>query len=134
GCLRQEQRYPAQPAASLAGGRLVLFAPDESLFDGAAEDATRGFFDVNNMPGWDTWICYLEDTQRIAEHRQQWLAAGAPTAYPPVDYDAYLVSWVPPRLLDLVSTGIDVNPEGCITWADDVATAFTGRLRALGLL
>ncbi len=51
---------------------------------------TKGFFDVNNVPPWDTWVCYL---------------------------DRYLVSWVPPVLEELASAGIRVNPEECIQWA-----------------
>jgi hypothetical protein len=90
--LRFEQRYPSDPASNLQGGRLLLYAPDENLFDGAAEVQSKGFFDVNNIPPWDTWICFFEQ---------------------------YLVSWVPPKLLKLANAGIDVNPEGCIFWAPE---------------
>jgi len=90
--LRVGHRYPLALLDNLAGGRLLQYAPDENLCDGAAEYSSKGFFDVTNVPPWDTWICFVEP---------------------------YLVSWVPPRLLDLASTGIDVNPEGCILWAPD---------------
>jgi hypothetical protein len=42
-------------------GRVVAFMPDQSLFDGAAKVETEGFFDRNNVPAWDTWICYVQD-------------------------------------------------------------------------
>jgi hypothetical protein len=47
---------------------------------------------IDNIPPWDTWICFLEQ---------------------------YLVSWVPPQLRDLANDGIDANPEQCILWSPD---------------
>jgi len=80
-----------QHRADEAGGRLLLFVPSETLMDGAAKYSSNGFFDVNNVPPWDIWVAFSEQT---------------------------LVSWVPPMLLELAQKGIDVNPEGCIRWAD----------------
>jgi hypothetical protein len=37
-------------------GRIVAYAPDESLHDGAACLASQGYFDDANVPGWDAWI------------------------------------------------------------------------------
>lgn len=88
--LRSAGRYPVELSADLRGGRLLCYAPDENLFDGAAEYSSIGFFDVENIPPWDTWICY---------------------------YDIYVIGWVPPELLRLADEGINVNPEGCIFWA-----------------
>jgi hypothetical protein len=90
--LRLEHRYPSPLLGHPDSGRLLLYAPDESLFDGAAQYTSKGFFDVNNIPPWDTWVCFFEK---------------------------YLVSWVPPQLVELASQGIDVNPEGCILWAPE---------------
>jgi len=88
--LRLDHRYPLALVDDLAGGRLLQYAPDENLCDGAAQYSSKGFFDVDNIPPWDTWICFIEP---------------------------YLISWVPPRLLELANIGIDVNPEQCILWA-----------------
>lgn len=88
--LHSERRYPSSLLGSLEGGRLLLYAPDENLFDGAAQYSSKGFFDVNNVPPWDTWVCFFEQ---------------------------YLVSWIPPQLVELANQGIDANPEGCILWA-----------------
>jgi hypothetical protein len=88
--LRLENRYPLALVDDLAGGRLLKYAPNENLCDGAAQYSSKGFFDVDNIPPWDTWICFIEP---------------------------YLISWVPPRLLDIANTGIDANPEQCILWA-----------------
>ena len=82
-------------AQSLPGdvrvGKLLLYAPEENLADGAASYASNGFFDVDNVPPWDTWVAFSH---------------GA------------LLSWVPPLLIGLAQSGIDVNPEGCIRWID----------------
>jgi hypothetical protein len=77
--------------AALNGGRLLLYAPDENLCDGAAEVASLGFFDVDNVPPWDTWVAFSNGT---------------------------LLSWVPPSLVTLAQSGIEVNPECCILWMD----------------
>jgi hypothetical protein len=88
---------PRMPAPDLAGGRLLIHIPDENLSDGAAHGATDGFFDNNNVPAWDTWVAYFYESSGLN----------------------YLVSWVPPELIDLVGKGIWANPELCITWLDD---------------
>jgi hypothetical protein len=90
--LRQLARCWDSESSELQRGRLLLFAPDDNLADGAAEYGSLGFFDVDNVPPWDTWI---------------------------VMFGKYLVSWVPPQLIRLVQEGLDVNPEQCILWADD---------------
>jgi hypothetical protein len=76
----------------LRDGRLLLYAPQDNLACGAAEYSSMGFFDVDNVPPWDTWVLML---------------------------GKYLVSWVPPQLVRLVQEGLDVNPEQCILWAND---------------
>jgi hypothetical protein len=87
-------------APSLGGGRLVVYFPDDDLADGAAEVQSRGFFDTYNAPPWDTWVAMVED---------------GPADRP----RPYLVSWVPPELVALAQSGIDVNPERCIRWLAD---------------
>jgi hypothetical protein len=92
--LRFKHHYLPILLNDLAGGRLLLYSPDENLCDGAAQYTSKGFFDVDNIPPWDTWVCFFEQ---------------------------YLVSWVPPKLVELANQGIDVNPERCILWAPDTA-------------
>jgi len=101
-------------------GRLLLFDPDGTLSDGAAEAESEGFFDVDNMPAWDTWLCFAEDSS---------IEAGG---YHP--FCGWLLCWVPDHLTNLVSNGTRVNPEECIVWANDVDTVLTRKLRAAGLL
>ncbi len=72
-------------------GKLLLYAPEENLADGAAKHASNGFFDVDNVPPWDTWVVFSH---------------------------GILLSWVPPQLIGLAQSGIEVNPECCVRWLD----------------
>jgi hypothetical protein len=88
----------------LSGGRLLVCTGlDESVWDGAAQAESRGFFDINDLAPWDTWICYVrpqgEDNGRTGQ---------AP----------FVMSWVPSAFVRLVEDGIRVNPVGCIRWLE----------------
>jgi hypothetical protein len=124
-------RLPANPAPDLAGGRLVLFEPDESLSGGETEEPSGGFFDHESSPGWDTWVAYVVDAERTAAW-ERWLETRRSGDWE--DLRSFLVAWVPPPLVESVDFAILVGMGGCIRWADDVDTAFTRRLRAAGLL
>jgi hypothetical protein len=88
---RLEQRTAARNQADGRSGRLLLYFPRENLACGAAQVSSGGLYDVDNVPPWDLWVAFIEDT---------------------------LVSWIPPRLLEAAQMGIDVNPENCIQWID----------------
>ena len=107
-----------RPAADLAGGRLLLYRPDENLQDGAAALASERFLNDDNEPPWDTWIAYVAHAELRGNE--------APSSY--------LLSWAPPIFLNLAAAGVRVNPEECIVWADTEDTPFTRQLRAAGLL
>jgi hypothetical protein len=47
--LRRANKYPERSAEDLAGGRILLYAPEDNLCDGAAQYASKGFFDVDNI-------------------------------------------------------------------------------------
>jgi len=106
----------ARVPKDLSGGRLLVYFPDVNLFCGASEDETNGFFDVDNVPAWDTWIAYFEDGRSND------------------CYANYLISWIPPQFVELVSKGIYVNPEECIVWLSDSTVRFGQKLRREGLL
>jgi hypothetical protein len=81
--------------------------------------ASRGFFDEDNTAPWDTWISYVVEA-----------APGRDRAAPSSDYwRTYLISWVPPQLIELVDRGLDANPERCIIWADELVSAFASLLQ-----
>jgi hypothetical protein len=108
------------PADNLAGGRLLAYFPFANLADCAAEAESGGFFNSDNEPPWDTWLCFLDDAPRLYEHD--------------VSYQYYLISWIPPQFIDVANAGIEVNPEMCIQWASEVESPFVGELRKAGLL
>ena len=95
---------PASGPASRRAGRLLVYFPDANLADGAAEVASRGFFDVDNVPPWDTWIALANDGPAIVDS----------------SFHEYVIAWVPRELIGEAQAGIDVNPEECIVWLDDV--------------
>lgn len=83
-------------------GKLLAFDPSASLSDGAASVATEGFFDFDNTPPWDLWLAYETTTT-------PYLSSWRP-------FSTYLICWIPDALVELVSAGCDVNPEGCLKW------------------
>ena len=107
--------------AALRGGRILAYDPGINLFDGAAEQETGGFFDVDNVPPWDTWLCFVQGPP--------W-----PTHGNTDTWSAYLLSFIPPEFVACVGHGIAVNPEACILWASALQTVFVQKLRSDGLL
>jgi hypothetical protein len=105
-----------------SAGRIVTFAPEESLHDGAACLASQGYFDDANVPGWDAWICYVMPPTTAQEI--SW----------PVSYSSYLLGWVPEEVVPLVEHGIEVNPESCLMWASMLEGPFFTALRRANLL
>lgn len=101
----------------LAGGRLLAYFPDLDLSDGAAELHTDGFFDVNNVPSWDTWVGYCLEAPSAGRYDTE-----------------YLVAWVPHDLVSLAGEGIECNPEECIRWLADTNVEMAEALRTVGLL
>jgi len=113
--LRQETAPLTSPAHDLQGGRLLLFAPQATVWDGASASVSKGFFDVADAPPWDTWV---------------WVVTGEEgTAF----YSPYLIAWVPPIFLELADAGIRVSPVNNVAWAKDVETATVRQLRVLGI-
>jgi hypothetical protein len=81
-----------------AEGRLLAYFPDADLADGAAEVASRGFFDLHNCPPWDTWVALRSAPALHASRR------------------SVVLAWVPAVLLPDAERGVHVNPEECIEW------------------
>ena len=81
----------ADPAVAGSKGRLLLYEPLETVTDGASGSSSRGFFDIEDAPPWDTWFLYSEGS---------------------------ILSWVPEALVQDAQAGIDANPVDCIHWCD----------------
>src|SRR5262245_23907552 len=84
----------------VAGGRLIAYSPDGNLACGMSEFETKGYFDVDNTPPWDTWVALLD-----APNAKHW--------------ESSLIAWVPSAFIPLVQAGINVIPEQCVLWLDD---------------
>ena len=107
----------------LYGGRLLAYFPEDNLADGVAATESEGFFDVDNIPPYDTWV-WMVPSMRTFQYADG--ASGEMEAN-------YLVAWVPPDFIQLASRGVDVNPEECIRWLDTLDDEFVRSLRRLSL-
>jgi hypothetical protein len=116
-CGWPETRNATIPS-DLGGGRLLIYFPESDLACGAAEHETEGYFDVHNVPPWDTWVTYIKEPGRNSVSGD----------------DEYLIAWVPPVFVNLVNNGIYVNPEECIQWLSDTSVELARTLRAENLL
>jgi hypothetical protein len=117
-------RRNLSPVSDLCGGRLLAYSPQDNLADGVAEVESGGFFDVDNIPPYDTWVWMVPDVRTFTRRDGSEGEADV----------SYLVAWVPPDFIRLASGGIAVNPEQCIQWLDTIDDAFTQSLARLGLL
>ncbi len=102
---------------NLGDGRLLVYFPNNDLSCGGAEQQTKGFFDVNNVPPWDTWVAYIQDSRSIEFYDTE-----------------YLIAWVPREFMTLADEGIVVNPEECIQWLKDTPVESVAVLRAENIL
>jgi hypothetical protein len=106
---------PYRDAAPSRDGQLLVHYPGLNLVDGAAEEMSEGFFDMWNLPPWDTWIAF----------------GSQPTTARDRCLTDFLISWVPAQLVELADRGIDANPEQCIAWLDP--GRLPGMLAAAGM-
>ena len=123
--LERERRlhYPGKLPVGLSDGRLLIASGiTEGVGDGASEAESLGFVAEDDLPAWDTWLCYLREdslNQSFPDHLSRY---------------EYLASWVPPEFLELAQGAIEVQCVGCLSWAKNVDTAFTRQLKTAGLL
>lgn len=101
----------------LLGGRLFVSEPDNSLDDGMAEQESDGFIDGANVPVEDSWVYWFE---------------GEVT---PFDSNVgFIISYVPKIFIQKVQDGIDVNPEECVFWLEDMEHPIVKVMKELGCL
>lgn len=136
--LRSTGNYPDGLVEDLEGGRLLIcFGPTESVWDGASEVESRGFFDEYDIPPWDSWLCWTRETPEESQVRRQEFSRLRTTFLPDraLDWErSYLISWVPPQLIEVATSGIEVNPVDCIHFAHVEDTIFTRQLCEAGWL
>jgi hypothetical protein len=80
-----------QAVDALSQSKLLIYEPLETVVDGAAEAASRGFYDLHDAPPWDTWFSYV---------------------------DRAVFCCVPEFAIPRAQDGIDANPVDCIHWAN----------------
>lgn len=112
--LKAQGIAPTRFASEVSQGGLVAFSPDMTLWDGAAEVGSEGFFDSSNMPAWDTWVGFVVESENYHDGFTGW--------------QSYLLAWVPPKYLELADTGIAMNPEVCIDWVQNIQAPFVREL------
>jgi hypothetical protein len=112
------------PVTDLQGGRLLAYFPDHNLADGYAEDISKGYFDVDNIPPYDTWVWMVENVENVTRD-------DGTTERMPANF---LVAWVPPAFLEIANKGVRGNPEECIAWLDELDNPFLQTLRGLNLI
>jgi hypothetical protein len=110
GQLRQQQRMAyadligieavPETVNPLTQNKLLLYFPLETVHDGAAEAASRGFYDIEDAPPWDTWFLYENDA---------------------------VFCCVPEPAISAAQAGIDANPVDCIHWANWSELARVGK-------
>jgi hypothetical protein len=96
------------------GGELMVCFPDQNLSDGYAELVSNGFFDVENVPPYDTWVAFFDDGPGVTDR----------------SFRRYLLCFVPHRLMKVAEAGIDGNPEQCILWLGQTNTQFKERFNS----
>jgi hypothetical protein len=78
-------------AAAQSKGKLLRYEPLETVTDAVSASSSRGFFDIEDAPPWDTWFLYSGGT---------------------------IFSWVPESSVQNAQAGIDANPVDCIHWCN----------------
>ena len=85
-------------------GRLVGYDPELSLFDGATNAGSGGFFDDYDCPPWSTWVAYVD--KQVLLDGEGW--------------GPFIVAWVPPALVDSVAVGLRCEAGWSLNWLDDL--------------
>lgn len=105
--LRKNYSYPITPLEKLKTGRLLLYFPDDNTRDGAVPNETDNFFDQDDIPPWDTWVCFVvsdEPNQRRC---------------------IFILCWIPPEFEDLAASAIGVSMLESVMWADKLDEKYT---------
>lgn len=87
-------------------GKIIFANPTESITDGAAQDYSKGYFDVYEFPPWDTWIG-VSDEFEISKN--------------------YILAWVPNSWLNYVYSGKEVSLMDNICWFNEISSKPKGK-------
>lgn len=112
--LRHRKQQVRHEAPIVAGGRFMLYFPDQNLSDGYSAEVSGGFFDVQNLPPYDTWVSFFVEQ----DHPQ-------PSAR------RYLLCYIPAPFVEAADAGIEGNAESCIVWLEQSDASIRRRVAAL---
>jgi hypothetical protein len=108
---RQKLGDIALPTSNELEGQLLIFYPDCTFaFDGVAQLESRGFFDFDNYPAYDTWVDY-----GLNQMQSQYVCR---------EGEHYLISWVPPQNVKNVDRAIQANADESLLWLSDSRVLF----------
>lgn len=85
-------------------GRLLIFDYQSTMSDGLASSETSGLLDEHNCPPPVFWLDLVVSNELSLQTTSE----------------SVLLSWIPDTHLDLVSKGVYVTSEQCLTWADNL--------------
>ena len=92
-------------------GRLLIFVPESSFSDGAAAAAiSNGFFDNDYFPASDTWVYYNSEEITFSDQPAM-----------PLNY---LITWVPPQMVEMVDIAVQSDIAESIQWLSDFELEF----------
>jgi hypothetical protein len=90
--------YPAPLSVEFTGGKILRCTARGEIADRSPGYESRGFFDNDCAPPWDTWVCWR---------------------------DGCLVAYVPRVLCGLAQRGMETDLLECIRWADAESVSST---------
>lgn len=103
--LKQLGRSWRRTLDPLAGGELLIYLPRHAGSVGRAQEVSESYLDSRDVPPWDTWVAWVEESER-----------------------EYLISWVPPEAMGLVTAGMAVA-EHSLMWLSAQPNPIVGRLK-----
>ncbi|AKT39911.1 hypothetical protein [Chondromyces crocatus] len=112
--LLEQAGWPGSWRSTWLPGRFLLFLTSLNLVDGAANVMSAGFYGEFNFPPCDLWVEFLGEIRLGNGSREQ-----------------ALLSWIPEAFVPLAQRGIEVNPEECLGWVEDLAPQLQGELTAI---
>ncbi len=134
----------------LKGGKLLIIAPEDSDICGLSVWEAEGFIDDEDVPPWDTWVGYFEESITPEEtyvRQTQALYRASYNQSNQHDFEewspqltvSYILCWIPREFVSLVNEGVLVNPVECFFWAGEYQrrhfnTPLLRELDSLGLL
>lgn len=99
--LTESGKYSDISIAPVLGGQILRYVPDRSRGDKTSGYESKGFYDADSCPPWDTWVCFAADE---------------------------LIAYVPRVICGLAQRGLEVDTAECLRWAD---TAFNSAIFGL---